>query len=98
LQATVSGLVPNRYYLLMATYRPVGERVVELSLKDAQAERYSWSRCNSKTEQASRHDFYDGSMNLNADGSFTCWGIVKFTQNSAVLRIELVPQNAGSPY
>jgi hypothetical protein len=98
LETTISGLVPDRYYLVMLTYKPVGDRIVSLALKSV-ATGDGGSNCNASASQANRYgDFYDGGMNLGADGSFVCWGIIKLTQDRAVLGIELWPQNANLPY
>ena len=35
LETLISGLVPDRYYLVMLSYEPIGDRMINLSLRDA---------------------------------------------------------------
>jgi hypothetical protein len=99
LETKISGAVPGQYYLASVTYKPLGDRIVNLSLKDANAGPQGRVSCNFKTEEATpRGRVYDGSMNLHADGLVTCWGIFQLRQSEATLDIELMLQNAGIYY
>jgi hypothetical protein len=99
LETKISDLVPDRYYLLTITYKPVGNRVINLILRDDAGGHEGVSYCDPTGGNAGRRgDAYDGSMVLKTDGSVVCWGIVKLTHNTAVLGIDLLPQKGGFPY
>jgi hypothetical protein len=95
----ISGLAPNHYYLVVVSYKPIGERTINLVLRDAGKGHEGVTVCNpGGLESVRRADFYDGSMIANADGSVTCWGIIKLTQDQAFLGIDLLPRNGSFPY
>ena len=99
LETLISGLVPDRYYLVMLSFEPIGDRMISLSLRDAVKGQEGLSWCDPAGSEAGRRaDFYDGSMVVNADGSIVCWGIVKLTQDQAYLGIDLSLRKGGSPY
>lgn len=96
-QTRISGLEADRYYLVAVSYKPIGDRMISVSLRDTRQEGSAW--CDPKGLDAGRRaDFYDGSMNMNADGSVVCWGIIKLTHDPAFLGIDLLPRGGGFPY
>ena len=98
LETLISGLVPDRYYLVMLSFEPIGDRMISLSLRDAVKGQEGLSWCDPAGSEAGRRaDFYDGSMVVNADGSIVCWGIVKLTQDQAYLGIDLSLRKGCSP-
>ena len=98
LETLISGLVPDRYYLVMLSYEPIGDRMINLSLRDAVKGQEGLSWCDPAGFEAGRRaDFYDGSMVVNKDGSVVCWGIVKLTQDQAYLGIDLMLRKGGTP-
>ena len=99
LETRISGLVPDRYYLVVVSYEPIGDRMINLSLRDAVKGHEGLSWCDPDGLEAGRRaDFYDGSMIVNADGSVVCWGIIKLTQDQAYLGIDLMLRKGGTPY
>jgi hypothetical protein len=99
IETVISGLVPNQYYLATARYKVVGDRIVHLTLRDVNGAQQGLTYCNLKAEEARRRgNFYDGGMSLQFNESVLCWGIIKLTQDSAVLGIDLLLQNAGRFY
>jgi hypothetical protein len=96
LKTQISGLVPDRYYLLAVSYKPIGNRILSLSLGDGVRGPEGSSWCDPENLEAGRHaDFYDGSMIVNTDGSIVCWGIVKVTAGQAYLGIDLLRPKGG---
>ena len=96
-ETRISGLEPDRYYLVAVSYKPIGDRVISVVLREAGHEGSVW--CDPKGLDAGRRaDFYDGSMIMNADDSIVCWGIIKLTQDQANLGIDLLPQEGSFPY
>lgn len=96
-ETRIPGLVPDRYYLVAISYKPIGDRVINVVLRDLGHEGLTW--CDPKGLEAGRRaDFYDGSMIMNVDGSVVCWGIIKLTQDVAFLGIDLLPRGGGFPY
>jgi hypothetical protein len=83
--------------LVAVSYKPIGDRVISVALRDAGHEGSVW--CDPKGLDAGRRaDFYDGSMIMNADGSIVCWGIIKLTQDQARIGIDLLHQEGSFPY
>ena len=99
LETRISGLVPDRYYLVAVSYEPIGDRMIDLSLRTAVKDHKGSTRCNPDGLEATRRaDIYDGSMIVNADGSIVCWGITKLTQDQAYLVIDLLSPKTRSWY
>jgi hypothetical protein len=100
LETRISGLVPDRYYLVTLSFEPIGEdRLFNLSLRDAVGGQGGVTWCDPAGREAGRRaDFYDGSMVVNADGSMVCWGIIKLTQDQAYLGIVLQTRQNQSWY
>jgi hypothetical protein len=99
LETPISGLVPDRYYLVAVSYEPIGDRIINLSLRVSVKGHEASTWCDSEGLKASRRaEFYDGSMIVNADGSIVCWGIIKLTQGQAHLGIDLLTRNGHSWY
>jgi hypothetical protein len=96
-ETRISGLQPGHYYLVAVSYLPLGERMINVTLRDARHEGMTW--CDPKALDAGRRgDFYDGSMMLGADGTVTCWGIIKLDSDPAFLGIDILPGGGGFPY
>jgi hypothetical protein len=99
LETRISDLVPNRYYLVVVSYKPIGDRMINLILRDAGKGQEGVTWCDPKGLEAGRRaDFYDGSMIVKANGSVVCWGIIKLTLDQAFLGIDLLPRKGGFPY
>jgi hypothetical protein len=99
LETRISGLIPDRYYLVAVSYEPIGDRIIDLSLRTAVKARAGATRCNPDGLEAMRRaGIYDGSMIVNADGSIVCWGIFKLTQDHAYLAIDLLSRTTRSWY
>ena len=97
LQFRLPGVVPDRYYLAAITFKPIGDRMLHLILRDNVHMGITW--CDPQGLEAGRHaDSYDGNLVEEPDGFFTCWTIVKLVQDTAFLGIELLPRGGGFPY
>jgi hypothetical protein len=97
METRLPGLVPNRYYLIALTYKPIGNRMVNLILRDNVREGLTW--CDPQSLDAARRaDFYDGSVVPEADGFFTCWGIIRLEQDVGFIGLDFLPHGGGFPY
>lgn len=99
LETRIPDLVPNHYYLVVVSYKPIGDRMINLILRDGGKGQEGVAWCDPKGLEAGRRaDFYDGSMIVKPDGSVVCWGIIKLTLDQAFLGIDLLPRKGGFPY